>query len=829
MTNRGQKIGARRLMFVSIALLGAGVLGACEGGGGSPPPAPVLSSISVTPAASTAPRGTTQQFTAIGSYSDGGSRDLTTTATWVSSDASVATINASGLAIAANRGTATVSATSAGVTGSTSFTVAAAALVSLAVTPGNATLGFLGATQQFRATGTYTDQSTAELTNEVAWSSSNAAVVAIGPDGFASATASTGSSNVSARSGNAAASATVNLRTATVSGQVSFPASDMGWKPSIHDLLASGGGKVHVMGTSLSADVVPTSATTGTFTLTGVPWGPVTLSFDEGASYDVFTQASKRLELSIGSDTVSGASFTFVYHWRELAGYPPPWGSMQSQGPVSWKAQFLSEDVAFIAFRMDIPSERIELHRTVDRGASWMRVGQWIFDQAAWNTATWPYPGHWDNFYFLDRDHGVMHATAFGIPCDSGGGYFQTGDGGQTWTVRPLPMTPTGYHVLTNGYARIGASHIVMAGTVGCGVQGYSAGFYDAIWESTNAGVDWSLRWSSARDSSGAFVGLDANSIGRAVAFRGGSIQQFLLRDAQGNWSSGAASGIVSTSRDIAMVDDSAWIVSTAGTANGTYRSGDAGANWGKLSGGLPQDFDFVTPLKGFAQAGGPAYATYDGGVTWRYQSAGGAVWPGVMDVWAFDRTHAAWAEVGFGDPNQKGQLFTYVEPAQASIELLARPAGSDASVSRGSPGVLMSAYDLRSNGPVPVSVQSVTLHGSGSGNDATGIAAVKLWLDRNGDGAVDAGDTLLASGSFGADDGNVTLASDAVGPLEQFQSVTLLVTCDLAATGSYSGSFRLTAGAADVSAREAPGGAPVMASAPAGFALTSRTITVRP
>ena len=129
-----------------------------------------------------------------------------------------------------------------------------------------------------------------------------------------------------------------------------------------------------------------------------------------------------------------------------------------------------------------------------------------------------------------------MHATAFGIPCDGGGGYFQTGDGGQTWTVRPLPMTATGYHVLTNAYARIGGSHIIMAGTVGCGVQGYSAGFYDAIWESTNAGVDWSLRWSSARDSSGAFVGLDANSIGRAVAFRGGSIQQFLLRDAQGNW-----------------------------------------------------------------------------------------------------------------------------------------------------------------------------------------------------------------------------------------------------------------------------------------------------
>ena len=56
------------------------------------------------------------------------------------------------------------------------------------------------------------------------------------------------------------------------------------------------------------------------------------------------------------------------------------------------------------------------------------------------------------------------------------------------------------------------------------------------------------------------------------------------------------------------------------------------------------------------------------------------------MDVWAFDRTHAAWAEVGFGDPNGKGQLFTYVEPEEASLELLARAAGSDANVSRGAP-----------------------------------------------------------------------------------------------------------------------------------------------
>ena len=53
-----------------------------------------------------------------------------------------------------------------------------------------------------------------------------------------------------------------------------------------------------------------------------------------------------------------------------------------------------------------------------------------------------------------------------------------------------------------------------MGGTVGCGVQGYNAGFYDAIWESENSGANWDLKWNSAINSSGSFIGLDANSVG---------------------------------------------------------------------------------------------------------------------------------------------------------------------------------------------------------------------------------------------------------------------------------------------------------------------------
>jgi hypothetical protein len=751
---------------------------------------------------------------------------------WASSDTAIATITSAGLATGVAVGGSTIRATQGSVTASTGLTITAPVLTSLAVTPGSATLNYQGATQQFRAIGTYSDQSTADLTNSTTWASSSNSIAEVGADGFAVAVASAGAATITAQTGAFNASANLTVQTATVAGTITIPDSDMGWKPSIGGLQSQGeGGKVRVLGTNIVADVVDTGGSTGTFSLSGVPMGgAVTLEFDEGSYYDIFTAASKRVQVNITSATVSGVIFNFVYHWRELAGYPPPWGSMQSQGPVSWKAQFVSANVAFIAFREDIPSERVELYRTLDRGVTWTRIGQWIFDQTQWNTGTWAYPSHWSNFYFLDANRGVMHATAAGIPCDGGGGYFQTSDGGQSWTVRPLPLTPTGYHVQTQGYARIGADRIVMVGTVGCGVQGYVSGFYDAVWESADAGVTWTLKWNSARDASAAFIGVDANDSGRAVAFRGGSVQEFLLRDAQGNWSVQPGGGIGNTSRDIAMVGNTAWIVSNAGSIpNGTYRSLDAGANWSRMSGGLPQDFAFATPLKGFAQAGGPAVVTYDAGVTWRYQAAGGAIWPGVMDVWAFDRSHAAWAETGFGDPNQRDQLFTYVEPEQASIEAIALPVAANATVGRGSINNILGRYELRNHGPIPISIQSVLLHASGSGNDATDITGVKLWRDNNDDGALDAGDTLVGSGSYAADNGVVTFNTASLGAIDQLQAVQLLVSCDLTGAGTYAGSFRYSVAAGDMDARNAESGDTVTVAFPTGLTLTSRTIVVAP
>ena len=87
------------------------------------PAAPTLSSIAVTPANPSIVAGTTQQFTATGTYSDSSTADLTGSVTWASDTSAAATINAGGLATGVAAGTSTISATLGPVSGSTMLTV----------------------------------------------------------------------------------------------------------------------------------------------------------------------------------------------------------------------------------------------------------------------------------------------------------------------------------------------------------------------------------------------------------------------------------------------------------------------------------------------------------------------------------------------------------------------------------------------------------------------------------------------------------------------------------------------------------------------------------
>ena len=69
------------------------------------------------------------------------------------------------------------------MSGSAALTVTAPTLVSIQLSPQNATIA-LGATQQFTATGVYTDGSTQDLTSTAIWSLSATAVAVINSSGL---------------------------------------------------------------------------------------------------------------------------------------------------------------------------------------------------------------------------------------------------------------------------------------------------------------------------------------------------------------------------------------------------------------------------------------------------------------------------------------------------------------------------------------------------------------------------------------------------------------------------------------------------------------------
>ena len=176
--------------------------------------APTISSITVTPDGLTLGIGIGEQYTATAIYSDGSTQDLVSGVTWTSSDPSVASISASGLATTVAAGNATITATVGSASDTATLTVVAARLLSIAVTPAPVSLA-KGTAQQFAATGTFDDGSTQLLTS-VNWSSSNSAVVSVDAASGLATGVGTGSANVTAASGSVSGTAAVTVTGATL-------------------------------------------------------------------------------------------------------------------------------------------------------------------------------------------------------------------------------------------------------------------------------------------------------------------------------------------------------------------------------------------------------------------------------------------------------------------------------------------------------------------------------------------------------------------------------------------------------------------------------------
>lgn len=199
--------------YVTTVALGTTIITATAGGiSGSTTvtvPAPTLVSITVGPQSLSMPSGTTQQLTAIGTYSDGSTQDLTSTATWTSSSSSV-TVSSAGLAAAALLGNSTIQASSGPLTGSTTITVVPPALVSLALTPTTATIAF-GASQQYQLIGTFTDGSSQNLTRSVGWFAVPSTTASVTNGGLALGLAQ-GNALITAATGTLAATATLTVQ-----------------------------------------------------------------------------------------------------------------------------------------------------------------------------------------------------------------------------------------------------------------------------------------------------------------------------------------------------------------------------------------------------------------------------------------------------------------------------------------------------------------------------------------------------------------------------------------------------------------------------------------
>ncbi len=182
----------------------------------------VLVSITVTPPNPIIAKGMQQQFTAIGTFADNTTQDITNSVVWSLSDNSIATISntagSRGLATGVAVGSTSIIATSGSVSGSTTLTVTAAALVSITVTPPNPSIA-KGTHQQFTAIGNFTDNTTKDITNSVVWSPSDNSIATIsnteGSRGLATGVAA-GSTGIIATFGSVSGSATLTVTAATL-------------------------------------------------------------------------------------------------------------------------------------------------------------------------------------------------------------------------------------------------------------------------------------------------------------------------------------------------------------------------------------------------------------------------------------------------------------------------------------------------------------------------------------------------------------------------------------------------------------------------------------
>jgi uncharacterized protein YjdB len=215
-----------KLLLIAVTLMICIAFTGCGGQGGSSssssPLSPTVTAVSVGAVTSSLSVGGTLQLTATATYSDKSTKDVTSSATWESSDATIATVSSTGLLSALKPGNFTVTSMVAGTTGTMAFAVKAPTLSSILIAPASTNL-FPGQSWQMKATGVFTDGAAQDVTSQVSWTSGNQQVASVA-SGLVTATG-TGQTSITATSGSATATATVVVSSAVLSSIVVTPAN----------------------------------------------------------------------------------------------------------------------------------------------------------------------------------------------------------------------------------------------------------------------------------------------------------------------------------------------------------------------------------------------------------------------------------------------------------------------------------------------------------------------------------------------------------------------------------------------------------------------------
>jgi hypothetical protein len=616
-------------------------------------------------------------------------------------------------------------------------------------------------------------------------------------------------------------------RGATVSGEIVIPMSDAGYQPAIDNWTPA---KVRVEGTSLETDVVASTKYTGTFTLTDVPAGPVTLIYVETPGEDIFTMDSRRLAVNVTGD-IAGLEFNLVHHWSKLPSYPPPYYDRANYD--IWEPYWVSAKVGFILFlNRGVSPQETELWRTTTGGSGWRMIGHWVH---AAGTVHPDITGR--SMLFVDAYHGVITAAT-----SVNFGMLRTADGGTTWQVIDLPNTPGTNGIATvQNYARIDSSRWIACGPENTGTyMGVGSPVTMTVWETADAGITWAIKRMWYEDYAGCSA-VDADKSGHAILFAtpyawGGAMHRE-LRSTTGVWSNVADNSIITNSgygtADTPMVGAEVWVRADAHGPSGAglFKSSDWGATFARITDALPQYMEFVSSYRGFAPSGGPMLATYDGGLTWLEQSGGGGICCHGNYIWAFSTMSAVWKDGGVGDPNGVADVLMLVEPRKANFEVLPGVALPAVNAQPGDTSVGVLSLRFMNQGPMPLKVSGLRLKASGTGNDQLDVATVKAWWDRDADGVVDPTDTLLTSGVYPADDGELALNLGSTYPAQSLLPYDVLVTYDFAGYVTAGGTYAITVTPSTVTAATTDSGTTltVVATAPAGTTIVSGQANLAP